>query len=108
MATYFAATILGPVAVSTSNVAYGPSNTPIIRTFRLNGTTACGVTMGIGAAGAADAVTNRILDNFSLTPNVPYAVNGWFVLQPGDKINLWCSTATPSAPVFFAWGYTYA
>ena len=109
MSVYTPATLREPTAITaTSAVVFTASATgAIMRTYSFNGTTAHNVTLSIGTGGAADAVTNRLLDKFGITVNVPYLVNGWWVLQNTDTINVWSDSIATSAPVFGAWGYTY-
>ena len=109
MATYTPVVIRTPTNITASDVAvFTSSGVNIMRTYNFETATAHSVFLGIGAAGAADAATNRILDSFLLTVNVPYLQNGWWVFANTDKLNTHADSITTNAPVFGAWGYSYA
>jgi hypothetical protein len=109
MATYTPVVLRTPTNITASDVAvFTSSGVNIMRTFSFVTETAHSVFLGIGAAGAADATTNRILDSYLLTINIPYIVNGWWVLANTDKLNTHADSIATNAPVFGAWGYSYA
>ena len=79
-----------------------------MRTYQFNTLTAHSVNLAIGAAGAAQAVTNRLLDTYLLTASVPFLQNGWWVFANTDILTTNADSIATNAPVFGAWGYSYA
>ena len=109
MATYTPTVLRTPTNITASSVTVvTASGVTIMRTFSFNTLTAHSVFLAQGAAGAADAVTNRILDAYLLTVSVPYIQNGWWVLANTDIITVHADSIATNAPVFGCWGYTYA
>jgi hypothetical protein len=108
MATYTPATLRYPTNITASDVAvYTASGGFVMRTFSFNTLTSHNVYLNVTSAGAADATTNRILDNFALAASVPYIQNGWWTGVNTDTIRVHADSIATNAPVFGAWGYTY-
>jgi hypothetical protein len=62
------------------------------------------VTIQQGAT-AADTSTQRLLDAYALTANVPYILNAWITIQNSDYLE---GFANSTDIVGAAYGYTYA
>ena len=111
MATYTPKVLRTPTNITASDVAVYTvpgATTAIMRTFSFDTLTAHSVNLAIGAAGAAMAATNKILDTYLLTVSVPLIWNGWWVLATTDVLRVSADAITTNAPVFGAWGYEYA
>ena len=108
MAVYTPAVLRTPTNITASSVTvFTASGGTVMRSFRFNTLAAHSVFLSIGAAGAADAVTNRLLDSFLLTVSVPYQENGWWELANTDILTTHADSIATNAPVFGAWGVTW-
>lgn len=106
MATYTPVQLRTPTNITASyaTVYTGANNLGVMRTYRFITLTAHSVSLSIGTGGG----TTTIEDGYLLTINVPYIVNGWYVVPNAVIVQVKADAITTNAPNFGAWGYEYA
>lgn len=52
------------------------------------------VTWEMGVTGATTIQSQRFIDAYALTANIPYFVNGWYTVPVNDFLSAWANSAT--------------
>ena len=106
MATYTPVQLRTPTNITASyaTVYTGANNLGVMRTYRFVTLTAHSVSLSIGTGGG----TTTIEDGYLLSVNIPYIVNGWYVIPNAVVMQVKADSIATNAPNFGAWGYEYA
>jgi len=101
VATYTVKTLIttkalgsGPSNVATWQYQNTGSAEAVCRSFAFMGNTGTSnsITVEMGVTGVTSIVTQRIIDGFSLTANIPYFVNGWYTIPVNSFLSGFAAT----------------
>ncbi len=106
MAVYTPIELRAPTAITASyaTVYTATAVTGIMRTYAFNVLTTTHNAFLSREAGGEGTV---IVENQVITPGVPLAANGWWVIPASGILQVKADSIATNAPNFGAWGYSY-